>query len=197
MKNFHNISLPSFISIHAKGSPVFATQVATTASGREARFADRMHSMQKYTISNCRLGSFQFDEFNGFFRARKGRQHSFRMRDYADCIIFDQVIGESVADLSVEVFKTYPDNLKPYARRITKLVMGSVQLQLEGLDLRPANIDYEQGIIILDQPLHKGQHLMINATFDVEVRFASDDFKYSMHQDGSIMIDDLEIVEVV
>lgn len=197
MKNFHNVNLPSFIALHAKGAPVFTTSIATTASGREARSADRAYSLQKYTISNCRLGAFQFDEFNGFFRARKGQQYSFRMRDYADCIIFDQAVSEDGSGLSFEVFKTYPDRLNPYSRRITKLAPGSVQLRVGDLDLRPLHIDHERGIITLDRSLQHGQCLMINATFDVEVRFASDDFKYSMHQDGSIMIDDLEIVEVV
>ena len=197
MTNFHNINLPSFIALHAKGSPSFTTAVAMTASGREARVADRSHAVQKYTILNCRLSSTQFEEFNGFFRARKGQQYSFRMRDYADCTIHDQIIGDGGIALSAEVFKTYPDALSPYKRRITKLVPGSVRLRVNELDTRAANIDHEQGVISLEQPLQDAQRLIINAKFDVEVRFASDDFKYSTHTDGSTIIDDLEIIGIL
>jgi uncharacterized protein (TIGR02217 family) len=196
MINFHNVKLPNFLALHAKGSPVFATSVATTASGREARLSDRLLCLQKYTISNCRLSPGQFEEFNGFFRARKGRQYSFCMRDFADCLIHNKLMPEASGQI-FKVFKIYPDQLEPYARRITKLVPGSVALSAAGLDIRPQEIDHQAGIVMLESPLQDGHTLMINARFDVQVRFSSDDFKYSIHLDGSIIIDDLEMLEVL
>jgi hypothetical protein len=39
--------------------------------------------------------------------------------------------------------------------------------------------------------------LIINAEFDVAVRFCSDEFQYSFCQDGSVIIDELELQEVI
>jgi len=197
MLNFHKIKLPSFLATQAIGSPIFATSLASTVSGREARLADRVKAIQKYTISSCRLSAEQFEEFNAFFRARMGRQFSFLMRDYADCLIRDQILDAKLSDRSCfEVLKTYRDQINPYQRRITKLVHGSVHLSVGDLDARGV-IDHDNGLVTLERPLQMGQGLIINAAFDVCVRFCSDNFKYQVDQCGSVVIDDLELVEVL
>jgi len=197
MLNFHKIKLPSYLATQAVGSPMFATSLASTASGREARLADRTKAVQKYTISSCRLSGQQFEEFNAFFRARMGMQFSFLMRDYADCSLRDQALTPQPSDPTrFEIVKTYQDQLNPYERRITKVALGSVQLHAGGLDVR-AIIDHDNGLVTLEQPLQAEQRLIINATFDVCVRFCSDHFKYQMDQCGSVTIDELELVEVL
>lgn len=192
MQNFHSVTLPNFISIWAKGGPSFSTSCAFTASGRERRKSERSDSLQHYIVSDCRLSMEQFNVFNSFFRARHGQQYSFKMRDHLDCVIENQIIEKEKTDqLYFEIYKLYKDDLMPYKRRITKLSKESSFINLNG------DIDCDNGIITLEKPLLEGEQIILNALFDVTVRFMSDSLKYHLNIDGSIVIDNLEMIEVV
>ncbi len=193
MNNFQDILLPEFISVHLKGGPSFATSCASTVSGREIRVLEREYAVQKYTLTGARLSMDQFHEFNCFFRSRKGMYHSFRMRDHADFKLEHQLVAaHSDETFNYEIFKKYEDNISSYFRRITTLRSSTVKS-----NMAYEAIDYIRGIIFLDSLLLKGQTLIISAEFDVAVRFCSDEFKYSFSQDGSVIIDELELQEVL
>lgn len=192
MQNFHNITLPHFISIHAKGGPHFSTACAISASGREIRKAERSCSIQHYIISDCRLSKEEFLEFNSFFRARYGKQYGFRMRDHIDFVIKNQTIKpEGYETTEIAIYKLYHDDIIPYKRRITKLCPISSSINIEG------KIDYENGIIKVPKPIEQDTEIILNAFFDVAVRFMSDSFQYHLHIDGSIIIDNLEMIEII
>lgn len=199
MSNFHNINFPHFLATHAKGGPYFATSHVITASGREIRSSNRTNALQQYVIEGCRLSREQFDEFNAFFRACLGSQYAFRLRDYADCLIKDQLIfvGNGTTK-QFEVYKTYVSTTASYNRKITKLVIDGLQLVAGDVEIPHYMICVDTGIITLDSALMEGQRLILkNAVFDVSVRFNSDNFQYSMHVDGSIVIDNLHLMEVL
>ncbi|MEY3197362.1 MAG: hypothetical protein RLZZ59_733 [Pseudomonadota bacterium] len=189
----HDILLPSFISIHLRGGPAFATVLASSISGREIRAYDRQYSIQKYNLSGCKLSLEEFERFNCFFRARMGCAYAFRVRDYADYLIDEQVIavGDGVSS-QFEICKTYHDELSSYSRRIYAIREDSVSSNVE-VD----KIDKIYGFVHTKRPLEKGKELVIKAEFDVWVRFASDEFKYLFCDDGSVLIEELELLEVV
>jgi uncharacterized protein (TIGR02217 family) len=193
MKNFHDILLPEFLNTYLKGGPSFATSCAQSISGREMRIAEREYALQKYNLSGSRINSEQFERFNCFFRCRKGMNYAFRAKDYADFKLENQIIGlPNDRSLSFEIFKKYDDNISTYQRRIRTLRPETVKCNM---DVRA--IDYINGIIFMNEALKDGQQLIINGEFDVIVRFCSDEFKYSFCQDGSILIDDLALQEVL
>jgi uncharacterized protein (TIGR02217 family) len=193
MHNFHDILLPDFIAIHLKGGPNFATSIASSMSGREIRISDREYSIQRYNLSGARLSFEQFNIFNCFFRNRKGKNYSFRAKDYADFQLNNQMLrNQGATTRHVEIFKIYEDNIGGYFRRITTLCPSTIMLNIAVQD-----IDYINGIITLNRPLAPEENLIINAEFDVAVRFCSDEFKYSFCQDGSVLIDELELQEVI
>lgn len=198
MSSFHNVYLPHFLAVHAKGGPSFSTSHVITASGREVRNSDRYNAIQEYVIDGCRLGKEQFVEFNSFFRARMGKRFSFRLRDYADCLLKDQVIGVGDGQIiKFQIYKTYHSDINAYRRRITKIDSNHLDITLDDIRIDPV-VDYNSGIITLSRPLiHSKELILRNGVFDVEVRFVSDEFKYHIHQDGSVMIDNLGLIEVV
>lgn len=196
---FHNIHLPNFVAMQAKGGPHFATSHVTTMSGREVRSADRMHAIQRYSIENCRLSKEQFDQFNAFFRTCMGQQYSFLFKDYADCIVCDQIIavGNGTAT-SFELHKTYATAVTSYNRKLTRLDPESVMIEINHAEINRTQFRIEGGVVILDASLPQDHILLLkHAVFYVEVRFTHDSFKYSMHNDGSVVIDNLSLVEVV
>ncbi len=192
--NFQDIRLPVFMEAFAVGSPIFAACSALTMSGREVRRLESEAARQKYILKNCRLSYLQFEQFNNFFRARRGSCFSFRFRDYADYKVEKQVIA--VGDGRAKQFllvKLYDDQVSPYCRRITKPVVGTVKIYLDNV-LIDADINYLEGIISLKEPLIQGQTLSADFIFDLMVRFSANSFSYNYCSDGSVELENIRLL---
>ena len=195
--NFHDISLPKFIEIFAVGRYEFANSYLSTLSGREVISLDRENSKQKYLIKNCRLSQAEFEQFNNFFRARRGMQFAFRFRDHSDYQVNKQFIGKGDGIISeFQLFKLYDDPVSPYIRNITKPVKNNVKLYIENEEIMET-INYDTGIINLNRALPQNQTLVADFIFDVSVRFNNDYFEYSYCDDGSIELSVIELVEII
>ena len=190
---YHDILLPDFITIHLKGGPVFSTATASTISGREIRVYERQNALQKYSLEGCRLSHDEFQRFNGFFRARLGCAYAFRIRDHADFRIENQIIATADgASQEFEIYKIYEDAACGYRRKIAAIRSDKIDA-----NFNIESIDRENGVIHTKDILASGEALVVTAEFDVWVRFASDEFRYSSSADGSILIEDLGLVEVI
>lgn len=199
MKHYHDIKLPNFISIYAKGGPRFSTICSTSSSGRELRISERNKSINYYDISNCFLSAQQFSELNAFFRARQGRQFAFRMKDHADYDVRNQLLAISDgSNINLPIYKLYQDQYNSYQRRINKPILSSTSIQINGCAV--SNDQYlidENGVVNFVTALPIGDEVRITTEYDVLVRFDSDNFDYSFVDDGSIKIEGLKLVEVL
>jgi len=194
--NFHDVNLPKFIQVFAIGQPTFLTSVATTISGRELRNLDRENALQKYSLKNCCLSIQEFEEFNSFFRARRGKSFSFRFTDPADCIVVNQRLADGNGIIKqFQLFKLYNDLVMPYMRKITRPHADSVNLYINNSKIEGA-VDYNTGIVELQNPLGRGDALTTDFMFDVMVRFSSDSFDYTYRNDGTIELSTIELIEV-
>ena len=190
---YHDVLLPDFLTIHLKGGPVFSTSTASTISGREIRVCERQNAFQKYVLVGCRLSQDEFSRFNSFFRARLGCAYAFRIRDHADFKIANQVIaiGDGLKR-EFGIYKSYEDDACDYKRKISSIRDGSIVAN------HPfESVDRINGVLHMQEIVEEGAELVISAEFDVWVRFVSDEFRYSSELDGSILIEDLELVEVI
>ncbi len=185
---FHDVNLPDFLALYAKGGPIFSTNIIQTQSGREVRIPNKYQAIHQYVITDCYLNQKQFEEFNSFFRARFGMTYGFRLKDYSDYMCNSQKI-EVDNNNKFQLIKTYSDEISPYTRIITKPIDVKIDMQND--------IDYTTGIGILKNPLKNGEKLIATFTFDVPVRFNNEQFKYSFQPDGTIMIYDLLLIEVI
>lgn len=195
--NFHDINLPKCIEVFAVGQPQFATSSAVTISGRELVNLDRNYAKQKYLIKNCRLSQDQFEQFNAFFRARKGRAFAFRFKDYADYKVQKQIINNIDNKIKeFQLFKLYDDPISPYYRKITKPVKDSVKIYLDNEAIQ-IEVNYSNGIVTLERALDVNKILVADFLFDVVVRFGGDSFDYNMVDNGSIELSLIELFEVI
>ncbi|MFV9930387.1 MAG: TIGR02217 family protein [Rickettsia endosymbiont of Haemaphysalis japonica] len=154
---------------------------------------------QKYLIKHARLSSTEFEQFNSFFKARRGSNVALRFRNYADDRGINEVIakGEGNGNLNkLQLRKIYSDPIAPYERVITKPVNNSVILYINNVRTMGI-VDYNDGIVTLPSPLGQDVILTANFTFDVAVRFSIDSFEYSYCNDGSIALSNIELVEVI
>jgi uncharacterized protein (TIGR02217 family) len=195
--NFHDISLPKFIENFAVGGPEFSISCVTTLSGREIRNLDREAARQKYLINNCRISQSEFEQFSAFFRARRGMAFAFRFRDNVDYQVSQQIIAKGDGKLQqFQLTKLYQDSVQPYVRVINKPVAGTEEFYIDDIKIL-TEVNYNSGIITLEQPLDKGQIITGSFFFDVSVRFANDNFEYGYASDGSIELAKIELLEVI
>lgn len=195
--SFHDVRLPQYIEIFAIGRSEFSTSTAVSMSGREVRNSDSQIAKRRYSLNNCCLSADQFEVFNSFFQARAGQRFSFRLRDHFDYRVEKQIIaiGDGVSS-EFQLQKTYEDAVSPYVRIITKPVLDNIEIWLDDEVFEVESIDANSGKVNSSNPLKQGVNICASFIFDVPVRFAADSFQYSFSSDGSIKLDDVELIEV-
>jgi uncharacterized protein (TIGR02217 family) len=197
MTNFHAVNLPKYIEIFAKANTEFSTSCSVSKSGREVRSLDSELPKRSYSLKDCRLSKYQFEIFNSFFYARRGRRFAFLLKDYGDYKVKDQQIVQiEVESQELQLTKIYPDLIAPYTRKIIKPISETIEIY----DNNKSQLDYsllKAGVVKISKSLEKDVKLFISFEFDVPVRFDKDSFQYSFNEDGTISLDDVELIEVL
>ena len=129
--------LPISVEKGASGGPTFNTTVHTLASGKEQRNQNWAHPLGKWDISyglrakqepSSEYGLQGLSDIVSFFYAMRGKEHSFRFRDWLDYFVIENEI-EQVGDnrrTEFQLTKRYSTNLlhgsSPvvYHRKITR-----------------------------------------------------------------------------
>lgn len=198
MTNFHNINLPSFLEIFACGVSEFSTSYASTKSGREIRSSDNIIPRKKYILRNCRLSESQFELFNSFYVARAGRRYSFLLKDYFDYKVEKQLIavGDGVTD-QFQLRKTYFDSISSHVRSIKKPKQDTILIWVDQEQQNIKELDENLGKVTLGAPPPEHSQVIASFEFNVVVRFNNDSFEYSFNDDGTISLDNIEMIEVI
>jgi uncharacterized protein (TIGR02217 family) len=76
----------------------------------------------------------QLDTLIAFFRARKGRAHGFRFKDWTDYKATAQALGTGNGTITTfQLIRTYSSGGSTDVRTITKPVAGTVKVYLAGV----------------------------------------------------------------
>jgi uncharacterized protein (TIGR02217 family) len=207
---FHETRFPIAISRGAVGGPERRTDIVVLGSGAEERNTRWADSRRSY---NAGYGVKSLDDLHAvlsFFEERRGRLHSFRWRDPLDhksCApqrspsALDQTLGTGDGTRAqFPLTKVYGSSFAPYTRRITKPVIGTVIVAVNGI-IEPASsytTDHASGIVTFlaghIPPL--GQPVSAGFEFDVPVRFDTDKLEINISGFNSGAIPSIPLVEV-
>jgi len=135
--------------------------------------------------------------------------YGFRWKDWADfksavpsraITHNDQLIGMGdEVQLTFQVVKNYSSGTASYARPITKLVAGTVQVgvsgdpQIEGVDY---TVDLDTGVVTFTHPPDVQGEVTAGYEFDVPVRFDMDTIVSSMATFQAGEVPDVPVIEV-
>lgn len=209
--SFHEIRFPTAISRGAQGGPERRTDVVVLGSGFEERNSRWSASRRSY---NAGYGVATLDalhEVVAFFEERRGRFHGFRWRDHADwkscppsagTTALDQVIGiGNGTALSFQLKKTYGASHAPYAREITKPVIGTIKIAVDGVTQTLGThytADITNGVILFEDGEAPGSGAVVTAgfEFDVPVRFDTDKLDINLSGFHSGAIPNIPIIEI-
>ena len=197
MINFHDMQLPDFIHSYIIGGPTFDTSIIQSLSGRESRYPNFAIAIYKYSIKNCRLSIDELAQLHTFFLNCKGAALGFRIKDYTDYQGINQLLEPEEHGSSIyHLYKHYTCGNRSYKRRITKPIRDTVHIFLNNHQLT-SEVDYVKGTVNIPLVPKNNDTVSANFEFDVPVRFCTDSLKYSYAKDGSILLEDIEIKEII
>jgi uncharacterized protein (TIGR02217 family) len=192
---FDDVRLPDEVERGARGGPTFQTSVTVLATGREQRNVDWATSRGRWQIGYGVQSKADFNEVIAFFYARQGRARGFKFKDWSDFQATAQTLGVGNGVLvDFPLVKAYT-SLVTYSRRITRPVVGSIAVTLNGT---PTGAWTLQPLGIIRMTVAPAAAVVVAATFqfDVPVRFDTDEFRIELDTFDAGAIPDLSIVEL-
>lgn len=181
---FHEVQFPNDIAYGATGGPEFATSVVATASGYEQRNINWSSARGRWDVASGLKKQTQLDTLIAFFRARKGRAHGFRFKDWTDYKASAQALGTGNGTITTfQLIRTYSSGGNTDVRTITKPVAGTVKVYLAGvLQASGWSVNTTTGIITFTTAPGNGVAVSADYEFDVPVRFDTDRMAVTIEQ---------------
>ena len=176
MTAFHDVQFPPDISYGAAGGPGYSTAVVATVSGHEKRNANWAEARGSWNVAHGLKRRAQFDALIAFFRARRGRAHGFRFKDWTDFRAFAQTLGtgDGVAT-AFQLVKHYASGAAVETRTITRPVDGTVKVYLDGVEqVSGWSVDTTTGVVTFTIAPLETVAVTADFEFDVPARFDTD-----------------------
>lgn len=195
---FHDVRFPDDIAEGAAGGPGFDTSVVTLASGREKRNANWSDARCVFDVAHGLKTQEQLDRLVAFFRARRGKAHAFRFKDWSDFVLPRQRIAAGDgAETLFQLAKTYTDaGGYQSRRRITRPVPGSVRVWVDSAEAQGGFTVAEGGVVCFAEAPAAGLEIAAECAFDVPARFDTDQMKVTIEAYGSFSWGQIPVVEV-
>lgn len=195
---FHEIRFPDDIAYGATGGPEFATSIVATASGYEQRNINWSSARGRWDVASGLKKQTQLDTLIAFFRARKGRAHGFRFKDWTDYKAIGQSIGTGDGtNKTFQLSRTYLSGGSTDVRTITKPVAGTVKIYLAGvLQSSGVSINTTTGIVTFTTAPGNNVAVSADYEFDVPVRFDTDRMAVTIEQINLHQWSGIPIIEI-
>lgn len=196
--SFHETRFPDNIAYGVSGGPEYATTIVITASGYESRNVNWSQARGKWDAASGLKTQAQLDTLIAFFRARKGRAYGFRFKDWSDYKVAGQAIGTgNASNKNFQLVKTYTSGGVTETRTITKPVVGSVKVYLNGVQqLSGWTLNSTTGVVMFGVAPGNTVAVTADFEFDVPVRFDTDKMEISIEQYNLNQWAGIPIVEI-
>lgn len=195
---FHEVQFPNDIAYGATGGPEFATSVVATASGYEQRNINWSAARGRWDVASGLKKQTQLDALIAFFRARKGRAHGFRFKDWTDYKATAQALGTGNGTITTfQLIRTYSSGGTTDVRTITKPVAGTVKVYLAGvLQASGWSVNTTTGIVTFTAAPGNNVTVSADYEFDVPVRFDTDRMAVTIEQINLHQWSGIPIIEI-
>ncbi|MBR0679463.1 DUF2460 domain-containing protein [Roseomonas eburnea] len=180
---FHDVRFPDRIAEGAEGGPEFSTSVIVSSGGHEQRQGNWSAGRGRWNVATGLQDDNDLAVLIAFFRARAGRLHAFRFKDWSDYQLDRQVIGTTGGgDATWQILRTYTSGPTSVTRTITRPVAGTVRCWVDGVErslgtgATQFQVNLATGVITLGSALAgtTGQAIEAACEFDVPARFDTD-----------------------
>ena len=195
---FVEIRFPDDIAYGSSGGPEYSTDVIEMQSGHEQRNANWSQARARFNVAHGVKTQAQLDALIAFFRARKGRAHGFRFKDWTDYKAENENIGTGDGvKTSFALQKTYLSGGAVELRGIKKPVSGSVKIYVGGvLQNSGVSVNTTSGSVTFSSAPPLSAAITASFEFDVPVRFDTDKLSASLDSYGIYSWGEIPLVEV-
>ncbi|HSF96428.1 MAG TPA: DUF2460 domain-containing protein, partial [Thermohalobaculum sp.] len=133
-----------------------------------------------------------------FFRARRGRAHGFRFKDWTDFQALAQTLGTGDgANKAFQLVKAYASGGIVESRVIAKPVAGSVAVYLNGAPQGAGwSVDTITGLVTFTLAPANGVAVSADFEFDVPVRFDTDQMEITIETYDLARWAEIPVVEI-
>lgn len=196
--SFVEIRFPEDISYGSSGGPVYSTDVVATLGGHEQRNSNWADARARYNVAHGVKTQEQLDALIAFFRARKGRAHGFRFKDWTDYKAVNQVLGlGDGSNAKFALIKQYDSGGASELRAISKPVMDTVQVYVDSeLQLEGVTVNHATGEVTFAVAPEDDAIVTADFEFDVPVRFDTDSLSARLDNYGAYSWNDIPLVEI-
>lgn len=195
---FVEVQFPADIAYGSSGGPEYATDIVASQSGYEQRNVNWEQARARYNVAHGVKTKAQLDALIAFFRARKGRAHGFRFKDWTDYQATAESLGTGDGvTTQFQLMKRYVSGAVTELRTITKPVSGTVQIYKNAvLQSSGVSVNTTTGVVTFTAAPAIGQAITATYQFDVPVRFDTDKLSASLDAYGIHSWLDIPLVEV-
>lgn len=203
---FHEVRFPASLSYGSLGGPERRTEIVTLANGFEERNTPWAHSRRRYDAGVGLRSLDDVETMIAFFEARQGQLYAFRWKDWSDyrsssasaeISPTDQLIGFGDGTTTeFRLTKTYRSGDYSYERPLSKIVIGTVSVAIDGASVIEWAVEETTGMLRFDTPPPIGVEITAGFEFDVPVRFAVDAIQTSVASFQAGEVPSVPVIEV-
>ncbi|MGE3622968.1 MAG: TIGR02217 family protein [Bdellovibrionales bacterium] len=205
--SFDEIQIPLPVGFGSSGGPGFSTEVVVIDSGYERRNQNWSQARRSFDARTGIRSAADAGTLLNFFHARAGRARGFRLKDWSDCTsapdgvsapgFDDQIIGTGDGTaLNFQLVKNYASAAVTHARTITKPVVGSIRIGVNGIEMATGwSADTTTGVVTFAEAPPDGHAITAGFRFDVPVRFDTDQLSLTA-QNFRLYRTEIPIVEI-
>jgi len=171
--SFYDERFPEKWALDAVRSINWMNEVVAPRNQREVRNTPVAEARYSWDLSMSAKTGTERLEFDAWFLAMNGQQHTFVHRDPADDQLARQTIGTGTgAALTFQLVKTYSVGLASYSRNIRRPVTSTVRVWVNGVEqVSGWSVSRTTGIITFGSAPADGAVVQASCDFDVPVRF--------------------------
>lgn len=180
-----------------EGGPQFKTQIVELRNGRERRNAVWSQPRHRFTAPFNNISLADYAAIKRMHLVCRGMLHAFRFRDELDYTATNDQFGVgdgTTAEFQLGKLSTL-DGVEYY--RQVYAIAGTPTITVNGSPAS-ATVNDRTGVVTFDSSdiPGNGEILRWSGTFDIWVRFATDDLPFSLAQANDRAVGSIELIEV-
>ena len=215
----HEVRFPEFVQVGLTIGPGWQTDIVEFSTGKEQRNQSWEDTRLAADVAKAIQTDDEYDVILEFFRARRGKFHSFRFKDWSDFRLVDEATVPDDGDGFEQTFQAtmnYEDlseppasaSIRPQVRTILKLRDGpgdpietpdspGTLVKLDGIiQVSGFTIDYDLGTIFFTVAPSAGVKVTLTGEFDTPSRFDTDRLGATLNDFNATAVGSLPIMEV-
>lgn len=169
---FNETRLLDCVAYGSEFGQEFSTRIVNLRNGAERRNANWSMPLGRYSVVYQSLKPEDHQRIRAAFMTSMGSLIGFRMKDWTDFRVSQQVIGTATgASQILQLYKEYQFGPLSLQRKISKPVQGTVSIYANGIEIS-STLDVTTGLVSFTAAA--GESISWSGEFDVPVRFESD-----------------------